>query len=128
MGYVLLKLGEKTTRSSASWMNRCLLALIGNRVTNGLRTGIANRTTEVAITPKGFLPKTLLQKQHQIVLQSPHFLKLRHGFQSPSVPKNIHCAGDAYPCAVTMHGIRPHLDTIRKAFCVWSTDPFPRSA
>src|SRR5258706_15126584 len=62
MGYVLLKLGEKTTRSSASWMNRCLLALIGNRVTNGLLTGIANRTTEVAITPKGaFLPKMLFQ-------------------------------------------------------------------
>src|SRR6266576_1804416 len=60
-----MKLGEKTTRSLASWMNRCLLAL----------AGIANRTTEVAITPKGsFLPKMVFQ----ICLIA--FPKLKGGF------------------------------------------------
>jgi hypothetical protein len=38
--------------------------------------------------------------------------------------KNSACAGDAYPCTVTMHEIRLHLDTVQKAFYTDSTGPY----
>src|SRR5260370_1768004 len=46
--------GEKTTRSSASWLNAAL-ALAFTVVTNGLLTGIPNGTAKIAITPKSAL-------------------------------------------------------------------------
>jgi hypothetical protein len=32
--------------------------------------------------------------------------------------------GDAYPSTVTMQGIRPHLDSVQKAFSTWITGLF----
>src|SRR6266481_1713596 len=53
-GETLYRRGEKTTRSSASWLNAAL-PLAFNVVTNGLLTGIPNGTAKIAITPKSSL-------------------------------------------------------------------------
>jgi hypothetical protein len=50
----LYRRGEKTTRSSASWLNAAL-PLAFTVVTNGFLTGIPNGTAKIAITPKSSL-------------------------------------------------------------------------
>jgi hypothetical protein len=53
----LLKFGEKTMRSSASWMKRRFSPLTFNVVTDRLLTCIADGTAKIPITPKGpFFP------------------------------------------------------------------------
>jgi hypothetical protein len=43
----------------------------------------------------------------------------------PSGKKLRQVPGSAYPCTVTIHGIRLHLDTVQVAFCTRVTGPCP---